>query len=158
MIRANGEVLVTAPPRVSKRYIDNFVFEKEDWIKEKLDTFESLPQPHIKTKPGDYKKYKAQALELVKEKIEKINKHYNFEYKNISIRDQKTRWGSCSSKGNLNFSYKIALIPDIYAEYIVIHELCHLKEMNHGEHFWNLVGETMPEYKKIRTELHTLRI
>ncbi len=158
MIRANGEVLVTAPTRTSKRSIDNFVFDKQDWIKQRLDLIESLPQPHVKTKPGDYLKYKKQALELVKEKIEKINKHYNFEYKNISIRDQKTRWGSCSSKGNLNFSYKIALIPDIYAEYIVIHELCHLKEMNHGENFWKLVEETMPEYKRIRNELNLLRI
>lgn len=158
MIRANGEVLVTAPTRVSKRYVDNFVIEKSEWIQERLDAFDALPEPHIKTKPGDYKKYKKQALELVKEKIEKVNTHYKFEYKNISIRDQKTRWGSCSSKKNLNFSYKIALIPDKLAEYIVIHELCHLKEMNHGENFWKLVEETMSDYKKVRQELHSLRI
>ncbi len=158
MMRSNGEVLVTAPSRVSKKYIDNFVAERESWIKEKRETLDSLPQPHIKTKPGDYKKYKQQALDLVKEKIERINKHYKFEYKNISIRDQKTRWGSCSSKKNLSFSYKLALVPDKYAEYVVIHELCHLKEMNHGPNFWKLVEETMSDYKKVQQELHNLRI
>jgi hypothetical protein len=157
-IKATGVVLVTAPYRLSKRYITNFVEKKAEWIQEHLDYFASLPQPHVKTKKGDYKKYKEQALQLVTTKIEKINQHYKFSYNTISIKNQKTRWGSCSSKKNLNFNYKIALIPDIHAEYIVIHELCHLKEMNHGENFWKLVEETMPDYKKIRKELHELKM
>lgn len=158
MMRANGEVLVTAPVRISKKYIDNFVAERESWIKEKKEILDSLPQPHIKTKPGDHKKYKQKALELVENKIEKINKHYKFKYNKISIRDQKTRWGSCSSKKNLSFSYKLVLIPDKFVEYIIAHELCHLKEMNHGPKFWKLVEETVPNYRKIQQELHNLRI
>jgi len=157
-IRASGEVLVTAPYRLSKKYIDDFVQQRASWVQEKLDAFASLPQPHIKTQKGDYKKYKEQARKLVLEKIEKVNAYYKFSFGRVAIRDQKTRWGSCSNKKNLNFNYKIVFIPDICAEYIVIHELCHLKEMNHGENFWKLVEEVMPDHKKVRKELANFRI
>jgi len=86
-------------------------------------------------------------------KVAKFNKIYGFEYNKINIKNQKTRWGSCSKKGNLNFNYKIALLPERMAEYIVVHELCHLGEFNHSRKFWNLVAKTMPEYQEITEDL-----
>ncbi len=157
-IRADGEVIVTAPFRLSKSHIETFVLENSAWLKEKLDYLASLPEPHIKTQKGDYRKYKEQARALVHDKIKKINAHYNFIFKTIAIRNQKTRWGSCSAKKTLSFNYKIALIPEHFVEYIVAHELCHLKEMNHGPRFWKLVAETIPEYQKVQLELKNLRI
>lgn len=101
----------------------------------------------------NYLKYKTQASILAKERLEYFNTFYNFKYNKITIRNQRTRWGSCSKKGNLNFNYKIALISKEESDYIIVHELCHLKEFNHGKKFWDLVALTIPDYKKVRTGL-----
>ena len=90
---------------------------------------------------------------LALKKIEAFNKIYQFKYNRVSIRNQKTRWGSCSKSGNLNFNYKIALLPEKLVDYIIVHELCHLKEFNHSEKFWALVSITIPDYTIVRTEL-----
>lgn len=103
--------------------------------------------------PKDYKIYKKKALEIVNERIVFFNQFYGYRWNNIVIRNQKTRWGSCSKKGNLNFNYKIALLPSEVADYIIVHELCHLGEFNHSENFWNLVAKTIPDYKEIRKNL-----
>ena len=68
-------------------------------------------------------------------------------YRNITIREQKTRWGSCSSEKNLNFNWKLILAPPEVLDYVVVHELCHLKEINHSKAFWDEVGKVMPEYE-----------
>lgn len=107
-----------------------------------------------KTKKNlDYLKYKDKTLILAKERLEYFNTFYNFKYNKVVIRNQKTRWGSCSRKGNLNFNYKIALLPPKSADYIIVHELCHLGEFNHSRNFWNLVSQTVPEYQDIRKSL-----
>jgi len=100
-----------------------------------------------------YLAYKSQAEKLVRGKVGRFNGFYKFEFHRISIRNQKTRWGSCSSRGNLNFNYKIIFLPDQMADYIVAHELCHLKEMNHSRRFWDLVARTIPDYKIIKKDL-----
>jgi len=87
-----------------------------------------------------------------------FNQFYGFEYKRISIRNQKTRWGSCSKKGNLNFNYKLLFLSQEQADYIIVHELCHLKEMNHSKRFWNLVLESILDYKNVRKSLKKLII
>jgi predicted metal-dependent hydrolase len=74
----------------------------------------------------------------------------------ISIRNQKSRWGSCSKKGNLNFTYKLAFLPPELRDYVIVHEICHVKEFNHGRGFWALVGETMPEWKALRKKLRAV--
>lgn len=109
---------------------------------------------------GEYIKYKEKARSLIKEKIDfYINRYkeihdidFNYSGK-IAIRNTKSRWGSCSSKGNLNFSYKLYLIPIELAEYIIVHELCHLKEFNHGKGFWDLVELEVPNYSRHRLDL-----
>ena len=103
--------------------------------------------------PKNYKIYKKKALEIVNERIIFFNQFYGYKWNNIVIRNQKTRWGSCSKKGNLNFNYKIALLPSEVADYIIVHELCHLGEFNHSQNFWNLVAKTIPDYKAIRKNL-----
>lgn len=105
-----------------------------------------------------YQKHKAEARALVLKKLEKYNKEYGFKYNRISIRDQKTRWGSCSKKGNLNFNYKIVFLPEELADYIIVHELCHLKEFNHSARFWALVAQVFPNHLKLRAALRKTRI
>ncbi len=100
-----------------------------------------------------YLKHKEDARFLVEKRIIEFNKFYNFSYKKISIRNQRTRWGSCSKNGNLSFNYKIALLSPKMADYIIVHELCHLGEFNHSRNFWSLVEKTIPDYKEIRQAL-----
>ncbi len=113
----------------------------------------------VKRKAGsktEYLKYKEQARTLVKERLEYYNKFYGFVYNKIAIRNQRSRWGSCSKKGNLNFNYKLALLPQKMSDYVIVHELCHLGEFNHSIKFWDLVRKTAPDYKKIRKEIKSI--
>ncbi|MBP9711354.1 MAG: M48 family metallopeptidase [Candidatus Pacebacteria bacterium] len=82
-----------------------------------------------------------------------FNAHYNVPLRKVFIKNLKSRWGSCSSRGNLNFNYKILFLPPAVADYIVAHELCHLKHFNHSVEFWALVAETVPHYKQMRAQL-----
>jgi predicted metal-dependent hydrolase len=106
----------------------------------------------------EIKNHKTKTHEIVMATCSRVRHLYSFlgpEWVplRVTIRDQKTRWGSCSRKGSLSFNYRLALLPRHLAEYIVIHELCHLKEFNHSSRFWNLVAETVPDYKKCAKEL-----
>ena len=92
--------------------------------------------------------YRAKAREVISDVVACYANKLNLSYKRISIRDQKTRWGSCSSAGNLNFSYRLVMMPLKVIDYVVVHELCHLKEMNHSKRFWVLVSKVLPDYKE----------
>ncbi|KKS16178.1 MAG: hypothetical protein UU72_C0026G0010 [candidate division WWE3 bacterium GW2011_GWB1_41_6] len=105
------------------------------------------------TKSSEYLQYKEIARKLVKGKAERFSNICEVEYKRISIRNQKSKWGSCSSRGNLNFNYRIVFLPDHLADYLVVHELCHLKELNHSEKYWEHVRRILPDYKKHKKEL-----
>lgn len=152
-IRRN-EVLVTFPSRMPAYMAEQFLRQKADWILERLQHFEQVAQaisPFDKLPP--YAKAKKQALEFVTRRVELLNNFYGFAYTGISVRNQKTRWGSCSSNGKLSFNYRIIGLPPLVADYIIVHELCHLKEMNHSPKFWSLIAQTLPEYRKLRREL-----
>ncbi len=104
-----------------------------------------------------YEKYKEDARRLVQTRLQHYNQFYNYTIGRITIRDQKTRWGSCSSKGNLNFNYKIVFLPIELADYIIVHELCHLGEFNHSTRFWKLVEKQCPDHLARRNELTRIR-
>ena len=100
----------------------------------------------------------AAARALVTLRLDYFNHHYGFIYGKIFIRNTRTRWGSCSSKGNLGFNYRIIKLPPHLADYIVVHELCHLKEFDHSKAFWDLVAETIPHWKMLSRELRKHRL
>jgi len=102
---------------------------------------------------AQYLKYKEKTRILVENRISEFNKFYNYKINRIAIRNQRTRWGSCSKSGNLNFNYKLALIPEKLADYVIVHEICHLGEFNHSKSFWKLVEQTIPDYLERRNEL-----
>ncbi len=94
-----------------------------------------------------YRAHKEAARQLILARLQYFNTHYGFQIKRVAIRNQRRCWGSCTSLGNLNFSYKLLFLPPELSDYVVVHELCHLKELNHSKAFWDLVAETLPDYE-----------
>lgn len=155
----DGSVSVTIPHSFSEGVADRFVKEKIGWIMEKIyhfEKFENIIIPQISKK--ELKEYKNKALELVGSRIEYFNKVYNFSFNDVSVKNHKARWGSCSSSKNLNFNYKMIFLPKKLVDYIVVHELCHLGELNHSGNFWNLVAQTLPQHKDLRKELRMTKL
>lgn len=98
------------------------------------------------------------ARAVVHERLAYFAPRYGFIYNKVFIRNTRTRWGTCSSLGNLSFNYRIAKLPANLQSYIVVHELCHLKEMNHSGHFWALVAEQCPEWRQLRAALRKISL
>lgn len=153
-ITRGGEVSVTVPDSklyaVSQRKIDKILTERWEFIMSAKKRYGKLRQKYpdlFNFSEEHYRKNRKRAEELIKSKVNYYCRHYDFEYNRISIRNQKTRWGSCSNQGNLNFSYRLMFLIPEEQDYIVVHELCHLKEQNHSRDFWALVEEILPEYK-----------
>lgn len=157
-IYCDGSFAVSAPRRLALGDIENYILQKSDWVLSKLKIFKNRAKDNIfsGTSARDYAKLKEAALKLAQRKVAEFNQQYNLTYRRISIRNQKTRWGSCSRVGNLNYNYKIALLPERLADYIIVHELCHLQEFNHSHRFWDLVAQTLPDFKQRRKEIKNL--
>lgn len=156
-IYPDATMSVSLPLRMNELAAEKFIREKSRWIVKKLNhakKFASRSNSLLRSRSQkDYAQNKTAALVFIEEKLKQHNQFYQFSYKKISIRNQKTRWGSCSQEGTLNFNYKIILLPEKLADYIIVHELCHLKELNHSSRFWNLVGKIVPNYREIRRKL-----
>lgn len=152
-IYCNGSCVVTVPRPVPASLIEKFLAEKSSWILDKVDRFKKFPLSSPAASRADFTRRKEQALTLAKERVEYFNRIYGFTVNKISVKNQRTRWGSCSKKGNLNFNYKIALLSPPVADYIIVHELCHLGGFSHSREFWDLMAKTIPDYPEIRREL-----
>ncbi|MBP9864077.1 M48 family metallopeptidase [Patescibacteria group bacterium] len=158
-VYCDGTFVVTAPVAMDTNLIEQFIIRKSQWVIDKIEYFKGASVNILpRSTKRDYLTSKEIALNLAKEKIERFNQTYQFKFNQINIKNQKTRWGSCSRKGNLNFNYKIIHLPEKLADYIVVHELCHLKEFNHSQKFWNLVAKVMPDYLELRSELKRNKI
>lgn len=154
-VYCDGTIVVTTPFDLKESIAEKFIREKSDWLFSKISFFKQFKGKAIaRYSQEDYLKYKDVAYKLVVNRVDHFNGAYKFKFNRINVKNQKTRWGSCSHKGNLNFNYKIALLPGRLADYIIVHELCHLKEFNHSKKFWSLVARAMPDYPQIRDELN----
>jgi predicted metal-dependent hydrolase len=156
-VRRDGTVLVTKPKRVSMWEVERFVARCGEWIARTQQKFSKLPKTsRIEPSKKEYEKYKEVARELVAHRIAHFNSFYGARFSKISIRNQRSRWGSCSRTGTLSFNYRIVFLPPHLADYIVVHELCHVQEMNHSKRFWALVSATIPDHLVRRRELRRL--
>lgn len=157
-IKGSGECVVTIPKRMPMVLVKRFVAEKAEWIRVKQ---EEMREKVVKLGSYEVRKFsevKEEALRFAEDRVAVLNKMYGFSYKTISVKNQKTRWGSCSRRGNLNFNYRIVDLPAHLADYIVVHELCHLKEFNHGQKFWALVAQVFPNHREMRRELRGYQV
>ena len=165
-IKAGGKIIIRAPRFMSNHLILSFVEEKANWI---IKTYEK----QLKVQPTAIseekspqtlaleKRYRDAAKDYIPKRVEYYHQFTGGSYQKITIRDQKTRWGSCSGTGTLSFSFRLMLAPPRVLDYVVVHELCHLTHMNHSKEFWNMVENILPDYKEHRKWLkengHTLR-
>lgn len=154
-IQVNSDLSVTvrAPRSASEKDIEEILKKKEVWIskhiekiKETKERFEA--EPTEKLTREKVIALAEEALKVIPERVEYFAKVIGVTYGKITIRNQKTRWGSCSSKGNLNFNCLVMLTPLEVIDYVVVHELCHRKEMNHSKAFWAEVEKVLPNYKE----------
>jgi predicted metal-dependent hydrolase len=144
------KVIVTKPRRIPNVLAEEFVNRKSTWILRKLNFYKNR---EIKKFAPTRSKNKPEAFEFVNSRLKIFNQHYRFVIGKVSIKDLRSLWGSCSSRKNLNFNHKIVDLPPEQADYIIVHELCHLREFNHSKKFWDLVAETIPNFRRIKNEL-----
>lgn len=155
-IRPDLKILVRAPYRASDRDIQQFVSEKSEWLEKHLEIvrrrreeLESRPRQPALTR-DELQSLAVKATRVIPERVRYFAPIVGVDYGRITIRNQRTRWGSCSGKGNLNFNCLLMKTPPEVVDYVVVHELCHRKEMNHSPRFWAEVERVLPEYRKAR--------
>ncbi len=145
-IARNGEVIVRAPRRMPKEQIERFVTDKSAWLQKHLAKRAAQPQERPFT-IEEIQQLTAKAQEVLPPLVAQYAAKLGVTYNRITVRHQHTRWGSCSSQGNLNFNCLLMLVPPAVREYVIVHELCHRKELNHSARFWAEVARVMPDYK-----------
>lgn len=149
------QVVVRAPVRMPVREINAFVQEKDDWIRAHLQRMEEKKRLREQYREQALSKEElqelaTQAMTLIPQKVRYYAQIIGVTYGRITIWNQRTRWGSCSGKGNLNFNCMLLLMPEEVLDYVVVHELCHRKEMNHSARFWEEVEKILPDYRQRR--------
>ena len=158
-IKPDGSVILRAPARCSKAYAEQFLYEKQDWIEKarkrvlaKQKEAANVPAPKPFT-AEELSEMKALAAKVIPGLVREVSSEMGVTYGRITIRAQKTRWGSCSSKGNLNFNCLLMKMPENVIRYVVVHELAHRRHMNHSKAFWNEVAKYQPSYKDDKIKL-----
>ncbi len=150
-ITADMQIVVFVPLYVSDNEIEKMVISKSKWIDEHMLKVQSTIDERSKLEKITFEQIKEladQAVEYIPKRVKYYAEKENFVYNKITIKNLVSRWGSCSTKGNLNFNCLLMLTPDYVIDYIVVHELCHLREMNHSEKFWAKVEKIMPDYQR----------
>ncbi len=151
-VRADGRVLVRAPLRADAATINQMIKSHEGWIIDKLKKVNENKQALEKEKirkltREELEDLARRASRIIPKKVFYFSKIVGVSYGRITIRNQSTIWGSCTKKGNLNFNCMLILAPEEIIDYVVVHELCHRKEMNHSKAFWQQVENVLPDYK-----------
>lgn len=153
-IRRDLSVVVRAPMRMRSQEIQRFIQEKAGWIERNQERLrersgEGLP----KFTQAEIQALADRAVHIIPERVARFASLVGVDYGRITIRNQVSRWGSCSSKGNLNFNCLLMLCPPEVLDYVVVHELCHRKQMNHSPAFWGEVARVLPSYQRERAWL-----
>ena len=156
-VRADGRVILRAPKGLSNQAVMDFVKERQAWIVQKWFETERIRRQKAERPPRDYEQnpalevqYRKEARRRITERAAYFAEKMGVDYGRIAIKAAKTRWGSCSARGNLNFHWKLILMPPAILDYVVVHELAHRIEMNHSPRFWAQVERILPDYRERR--------
>ena len=156
-VRADGRVILRAPKGLSNQAVMDFVKERQAWIVQKWFETERIRRQKAERPPRDYEQnpalevqYRKEARRRITERAAYFAEKMGVDDGRIAIKAAKTRWGSCSAQGNLNFHWKLILMPPAILDYVVVHELAHRIEMNHSPRFWTQVERILPDYRERR--------
>lgn len=151
-ISHGGEVIVRAPYQMSMQYIEKFLDNNRQRIEKAIEQTKAR-RPSYSSDAPEAEMLLKKAKEIIPPKVEHYAKLMNLEPQSVRITSAQKRFGSCSSRGTLCFSFNLMQYPDEAIDYVVVHELAHLKELNHSKQFWAIVEKYMPDYKKRRAML-----
>ena len=154
-IRKDLSLLIRAPLRVPEREIRRFVRNNLDWIARKMSDMERKQKAQEKARPqplteAEIRTLARQALSELPPRLSIFAEQMGVTYRRVTIRNQRTRWGSCSSKGGINLNCLLMLCPREIQDYVMVHELAHRREMNHSARFWAIVEGVIPDYRERR--------
>ena len=143
----DGKLFVLAPTGTPSEYIENIIFRHRRWISDRMATQERKAEMESTLTDEDIARLKREARLYFTEKTEYFAAVMGLDYKKVRISSAKGRFGSCSSSGNISYTYRLMLYPEAAREYVVVHELAHLREMNHSSRFYAIVAGVLPDYK-----------
>ncbi len=154
-ISIGGLIELVIPDRVSQKQAIDFLKNNQTWLDQKVGSPAKSGNSDLAEESTEhFYNYKQAALDLVLRRIPELNQD-DFSYNLVRVKRMKTRWGSCSTKGNLNFNYKILFLPSELQDYLIVHELCHLKHPNHSRAFWSEVANHLPGAQQLDRQLKT---
>jgi len=158
-IKEDGNIYVSAPIWLSVSKIEDFLKRKEEWISRKIKSIKNQGERiYLPKGKKDYLQNKEKARIIITQKANKFSQILNLKFSKIRIGNQKSRWGSCAKNGTLSLNYKLLYLPENLTDYIVVHEICHLKEFNHSHRFWTLVSSIFPNWKELCKELKKYKL
>lgn len=157
-IAQDGHVVMRLPRRVPEKEALDFAMRNEIWIGKNYRKVTELKRERPVYGEEEIRAHIEKLRPVLEHRVSYYASLMGADYGRITIRNQKTRWGSCSSAGNLNFNWRLALLPEELLDYVVVHELAHRREMNHSAAFWKIVAHILPDYKERRKLLKEYRI
>lgn len=157
-VRADGSVRVTIPRWGSKREAVAFAAEQRGWIERQLARLEvERAQPREQRSEEEVRMLRSRAKRELPERLLQLAEQFGLRVSRISVRNQQSRWGSCSPNGHICLNWRLVVMPDWVRDYVIVHELMHLKRLDHSKKFWKLVAAACPEYQDARAWLRKYR-
>jgi len=153
-VKASGEIRVAIPKRASLKQARQFVLSKQEWIEKQLIRCKIVKDKADKFSAEVKSLNINEAANKIATRLQELALTHNFNYNKLTIRNQKTRWGSCSAKNNISLNIKLALLPDELRDLVLVHELIHTKIKNHGPKFWQMLKEIYPLARKLNQQVN----
>lgn len=149
-VRSDGTVRVTVPRWGSLRYAALFAEQQRHWIDRQKARVDAVVRTEVTYAPEEIKEFRRRAMRELPAELMRLAAHHGLVVSRVSVRNQKSRWGSCSPSGHICLNWRLVLMPDAVRTYVLIHELMHLRRLDHSRTFWRLVADACPAYDESR--------
>ena len=153
ILKPNKPPRVTVPFRVPFKVAEDFLCSKKCWLKENLEKIKQIENKAPVFDENMIKTLRLEAKKHLPAKVKELSEKHNLNYKKVFIKNLKSRWGSCSAQNNINLNLHLMRLPEKFIDYVILHELAHTKEKNHGKNFWNLLSSLVFDARELNREL-----